>query len=113
MALGVARTIRLKLATPHRSQKSDPMRCARTLILAASIGMAAGIVAPAAEACVVIGVSVPVPVVRPVVVAAAPPAVVYPVYGPGSYCCGYRHAYGYYAYEQAGIVRGAFLFRHR
>jgi hypothetical protein len=91
------------------------MRFANGLVIAASIGIAASLLAPSANAGVVVGISLPVPVVAPVVTPVVAPAVVEPaatvyvdpwigLYGPCCYYGGYRHFYGGYH----GVVRGGY-----
>jgi hypothetical protein len=92
------------------------MRFASGLVIAASMGIAASLVAPGANAGVVVGISLPVPVVAPVMTPVVTPAVVEPaatvyvnpvlgLYGPCCYYGGYRHFYGgYRGYH--GVVRG-------
>ena len=90
------------------------MRFASTLIVAASMGIAAAAFAPSAKAGVVIGVSVPVavvaaPVVPVTTLVAAPPAI---YVDPCCYFGGYRHyygyGYGYHGYVHGGFARGGY-----
>jgi hypothetical protein len=74
------------------------MRYKLAVILALSIGAAASVYAPTAEARIVVAVGLPVPVYAPSF--AVPVARVYgaaPYYGAAQYVAGYRR-FGYYGY---------------
>jgi hypothetical protein len=83
------------------------MRYKLALILAVSIGAAASVYTPTAEARVYVAVRPPVPVfVRPAVPAIAGAGIYYgaaPYFGAGYYLDGYRrYGYGYHGFPHLG-----------
>jgi hypothetical protein len=83
------------------------MRYKLALILAVSIGAAASVYTPTAEARVYVAVRPPVPVFARPVVPAAPGAGIYygaaPYFGAGYYLGGYRrYGYGYHGFPRLG-----------
>jgi hypothetical protein len=122
-----ARWLPSVLPEHHSAKELIIMRFVSTLIVAASIGMAASVVAPSANAGVVVGVSLPLPIVAPAIVATVPAPAVYvnpavSLYAPGyyygayrgCYACGYGYGYryGYRGYVHQGYEHGV-AFAHR